>query len=526
MLLHDIVTDAAGRAPDDPALIFGDTVTTFGALAARVGALAGGLGRLAQPGDRVAILAESCPAYVDAYYGVPAAAMGLTLLNFRLHPDEWLALLARAAPAVLLGERALLDRLDGRLASLPAPPCVVAIDEAGPGERAYADLLASAGGGPEPGPGPLPGAPAGPRPDDLAWLIFTSGTTGAPKGAMLTHASLLAAVEAAAAARPVADDDVYLFPFPLCHVAGYNLPLLHRHRRPVVLLRRFDPAEVLAAIGRHRVTSVSLAPTMIASVLDHPGLAGADLSSLRTVQYGASAIAEPLLRRGLARFGCDFAQGFGMTELSGNAVFLSGADHRRALAGAPHLLGAAGKPAPGVEVRMVDDAGAPVAPGEVGEIAVRAPQVMAGYWHDDAATAAAFTGGWFRTGDLGRVDPEGYVYVVDRKKDIIVTGGENVASREVEDVLAGHPAVAEVAVIGVPDPQWGEAVCAVVVARPGVPLDPADLVAHARAHLAGFKKPRHVVEVAGLPKNVSGKVLKAELRRTIGPSLGPPAGDR
>jgi long-chain acyl-CoA synthetase len=222
----------------------------------------------------------------------------------------------------------------------------------------------------------------------------------------------------------------------------------------------------------------------------------------------------------MERWACDFAQGYGMTELGGNAVFLDGAAHRRGVTTDPHLLHAAGRPGPEAEVRVVDDGLVDRPVGEIGEIVVRAPQVFAGYWEDPEATATTIVDGWLRTGDLGRLDAEGYLSVVDRKKDIIVSGGENVASREVEDVLHHHPGVLEVAVVGVPDDHWGEVVCAAVVARPGAIIDAEQVIDVSRAHLASYKKPRHVVFVDSLPRNTSGKVMKHVLREQVAEMLG------
>jgi acyl-CoA synthetase (AMP-forming)/AMP-acid ligase II len=294
-------------------------------------------------------------------------------------------------------------------------------------------------------------------------------------------------------------------------VAGYNVLLHHHHRRPVVLLPGFSPTVVCEAIARHRITTISLAPTMVASLIDDPARSSADLSSLRTVSYGASAMPTEVLRLAVERLGCDFTQGYGMTELSGNAVFLGAEEHRRALSDQPHLLGAAGRPAPGVDLRILDD----------GEIAVRAAQVMAGYWEDEEATASSFAeGGWFRTGDIGRLDGDGNLYVIDRKKDVIVTGGENVASREVEDVLHAHPSVATAAVVGVPDRTWGERVAAFVVPRAGETVDVGALDAFVRQRLAGYKVPRLWEVVAELPTNAGGKVLKRELRDRLSHQAG------
>jgi acyl-CoA synthetase (AMP-forming)/AMP-acid ligase II len=337
---------------------------------------------------------------------------------------------------------------------------------------------------------------------------------------MLTHRSLLAAVTTLSVARPVQADDVYLFPFPLCHVAGYNVLAFHLHGRPVVLMRRFEAGSVVEHVNTYGVTQVSLAPTMIDMLLRLPGIGHASMPTLRGIGYGAAAIPADVLRRADAHLGCDLSQGYGMTELSGNVVFLDAEDHRQALLGDESLIRAAGRPSPFVGVRVVDDDLADVPVGEVGEIVVRGDQVFAGYWNDPAASAESLRGGWFRTGDLGRFDRRGYLFVVDRKKDVIVTGGENVASREVEDVLRLHPGVREVAVIGVPDETWGENVCAVVVPAPDVGITAEDLIQHARQHLAGYKKPKHVAFVDELPKNHAGKVLKTELRARFGDSPG------
>ena len=483
MLLHEVLAHASRRTPDATALVADGATRTFAELEERTARLAAVLQGLAAPGDRVAVVADNCTAWVDCYYGVPRAGMVLVPLNQRLSPAEQADLLRAAGASVLVGQRRYVDAIAPQ-----AGTEVVAVEDD------YEDRLAAAC--------TAPADVAGQSAQDVAWLLFTSGTTGRPKGAMLTHASVLAAVLNTALARPVLADDVYLFPFPLCHVAGYNLPLFHLHGRPVVLVSRFDPAGVVEAVDRHRVTATSLAPTMLGALLDHVDGVEQPLPSLRSIGYGASGIAPELLRRAAARLGVGFSQGYGMTELSGNAVFLDADAHRRALAGDAHLLQSCGRPAPMVSVRLVD-----------GEIAVRGDQVTAGYWDDPDTTAAAFLDGWFLTGDLGRFDDEGFLYVIDRKKDIVVTGGENVSSREVEDVLQEHPGVAAAAVVGVPDPYWGEAVCAVVVARDGVEPSPEELVAHARGRLASFKKPRHVLFVDALPTNAGGKVVKAELRR-------------
>lgn len=505
MFIDDIVSNAAREAAAGAALWFAGEELDFAALDQRVDQLAAGLLCLARPGDRVAILAENHPAVVVAYYAVPRAGMCLVLLNYRLAPAELASLISDCGARVLIGERSQLDRVGPAVAACSELAAYIAIDDAAAGELRLADVRGDAGAL----------AALDRNVDDPAWLIYTSGTTGRAKGAVLSHANLLAGLMTASLGRPVLPGDRYLYPFPLCHVSGHNVCVHHLHRRPVVLLRRFEPTAVIEAVERHRVTTMSLAPTMLALLLDEPLLERADLTSVRSIAYGASAIAPAVLRRAMERFGCDFSQGYGMTELSGNAVFLDAAAHRRGLHGEPHLLAAAGVPGPLVGLRVVDADGVDVPVGAAGEIAVCGPQVCSVYWGDAAATTASRRGRWFLTGDVGRRDDDGFLYIVDRVKDIIVTGGENVSSREVEDVLHAHPAVREAAVVGEPDPRWGENVCAFVVLRGGATATGEELVGFVRARLAGYKKPKRICFVAELPKNSAGKIVKAELRATL-----------
>ena len=491
MLLHEVLEAAARRAPDEVALVTDAGIQTFAELAARVERVAAGIAAVTGPGDRVAILAENCAEYVECYYAVPKAGRLLVPLNQRLHPDEWLGALERSGARVLIAETELLERLDVGAAHAAGVATFIELGEE------YDDLATAAE--------PVPAVTA--SDSGVAWLIGTSGTTGTPKLAMLTHASLLAAVDATLAARPVGTDDVFCTPFPLCHVAGYNVLGLHRMARPVVLMRKFSPAHLVQLVTEHGVTLLSLAPTMIAMLLDDSPTDDSVLRSVRSIGYGASAIPAPVLRAAVERWDCDLSQGYGMTELSGNAAFLGPDAHRRAAAGDGRLRAAAGYPAPGVELQLSEG---------TQEILVRAPQVMAGYWQDPDATERVLADGWLHTGDVGRIDDDGLLTVVDRTKDVIVSGGENVASREVEAVLHQHPAVADVAVIGLPDERWGERVTAVIVVRDGQLVEGKDLVALARSQLAGFKTPRSIEFVDELPRNGAGKVLKARLRERFG----------
>jgi acyl-CoA synthetase (AMP-forming)/AMP-acid ligase II len=308
----------------------------------------------------------------------------------------------------------------------------------------------------------------------------------------------------------------FLFPFPLCHIAGFAVLGQHLGGNPVALMTAYSPEEWLRMVDELKVTTTALAPTMINMLLNHPEIDRYDVSSLTSLGYGASSIPAEVLNRALDRFGPIFTQGFGMTELSGNVIFMSKADHLRAAREAPHLLRAAGRVGALAEVRIVDETGRDCPVGEPGEIIVRGDQVLAGYWNRPDAMREAFRDGWFHTGDVARMDEEGFVYLLDRMKDMVITGGENVYTSEVEAALYKHEKVHECAVVGVPDDTYGEALLVAVVPVPGETLDEAELIAHCRKHIGGYKIPRRYVFLDELPKSAMNKILKNELRATYG----------
>jgi acyl-CoA synthetase (AMP-forming)/AMP-acid ligase II len=498
--LVGVVARDAETSPNARAIVDELGVLTFEDLHRRVCATVTLLDDLVDQHARVAAIGPNHRVWVELYYAIPESQRTLVFLNHRLNVNELCSMIERSKSELIIGDPVELERLAEAGCDLPM------LDWA-----TWSGLVDGATGN----------APTHVAdPNWPAWLLFTSGTTAAPKGALLSQSSLLAAVTASAAARPVDADDVYLFPFPLCHVAGYNV--IHRHAfgRPVVLMSGFAPADFCDAVERELVTSTSLAATMLASLLDLIELEPhrlKQLASLRLIAYGAAPMPSVLLQRAEKLLGVEFAQGYGMTELSGNAVFLDAAAHRRGLSSHPELLRAAGVPAPGVELRIVDldNHRVEVDEGIEGEILVRARQIMLGYLDDDAATSAVLTQGWLHTGDVGRI-VDGVLYVTDRKKDIIITGGENVSSLEVEDVVLRHPSVLRAAVIGVPDATWGENICAVVVLREGADFDSREASSFVRQSLAGFKAPRHFVVVDELPATSSGKVVKAQLREWLG----------
>lgn len=502
MLLTDIVKFNARKYPDRPAVVFQGRTISYANLAERLNRLSNALLGIAAVGDRVAILSENCLEYVECLYATPNSGMSLILLNYRLTTNNIAKIIENAQPRVLITEAKYLDAVVGIRDQIPSVKHIISIGS-GANVADYESFLHQGSSSP-------PNVKV--RENDPAWLIYTSGTTGMPKGTMLSHRNLISSTLSSVIEWAPAPDDVTLFPLPLCHVTAQINLVHHLRGLPVVIMRRFDPEDLLTHIEKYRVTRVSLAPTMINILLDYPHIDHFDVSSLRRIGYGTSPIPEEVIKKAIDRFGVIFMQSYGMTELANSVCFLSCDAHQRGIKAKPELLVSAGKPMILAEVRIVDENMNDAAIGEVGEIVVRGNQVMTGYWEMPEATKEAFTGDWFHTGDLAKVDDEGYVYIVDRKKDMIITGGENVYPREIEEIIYRHPAVSEVAVIGVPDHKWGESICAVASLKTGMRTTEEQIMMLCSKHLASYKKPKKVVFVHEFPKNAAGKILKRELR--------------
>ncbi len=502
---------AARLYPESVAVIEGERSVTYGALLRRVGAIGSGLDELAvAPGGRVGFLGLNSLAHLECWLGVPAAGRVLVDLNFRLAEDELAFMVDDCELEVLVVDSAQLEVARALHRRCPSLRTLV-LDAPGPCPEdclPYEQLVS----------GQPSACPADLAEHDLATISYTGGTTGKPKGVMLSHANLLANARHNLIATRHRPSDRWLHVCPMFHVAGTaNVLACAWAGARQVVLPRFEAAAVSDAIERHAITHTVLVPTMLAMLLEALD-AGQErrLDSLRHIQYAASPISAALQRRVLERFDCDIVQFYGMTEAAPTVTCLTAEDHRRGFAGEPgyaERLRSIGAPVIGVEAEVRGPAGEPVAAGEVGEIWVRGPNVMLGYWKRPDATQAALRNGWYRSGDAAYAAEDGYLYLVDRLKDMIITGGENVYCVEVEVALAEHEAVREAAVFGVPDPRWGEAVHAVVVVEGRSEVTPEELIAHARQRIAGYKVPRTIeLRHEPLPKSGAGKVLKNVLR--------------
>ncbi|KQS03662.1 hypothetical protein ASG11_04895 [Sphingomonas sp. Leaf357] len=492
--IADIVRVDAGYR-DKTALHFAGQAYSYAELDRRSTGVANALAAAGvKAGDRVALLARNGVAFFDAMFAVARLGAMLVPINWRLSPAEIAFILDDSDPAMAIAD-------DDLAANLPidARPVFMIRDAGG---RIDVPLAGSVPDAAADGTG-------------AALIVYTSGTTGQPKGAMISHDNLArhCGLDAADVPRWYGMDrtDICLVALPLFHVGALELAI-----RPlftgatVVLHREVDPARIIDDIARYGVTMTGLVPAALQMLLDHPSAEGAHFSSLRKLFYGAAPIPLDLLKRGLERMECDFLQSYGMTEASGSCSMLAPRDHDDRTA---ERLRSAGRPLPGVEMRINGDDGNPLPPRAVGEIMVRGQNVMIGYWRrPDATVATIVAGGWLRSGDAGYIDEDGFVYVCDRIKDMICSGGENIYPAEVEGAIHGHPQVAEVAVIGVPHPRWGESVAAIVVPLPGHAPSADDLIAWARTRIAAFKAPKTITFVDALPRNAAGKVLRRELR--------------
>jgi long-chain acyl-CoA synthetase len=491
--LGDALAQWATETPRSVALRHVDVVIDWQTYDRHATQIANGLAAMGlKPGAHVAYLGKNSYRACELAMGTARAGMVLVPIIWRLAPAEIDFILKDAEAAVLFVEPLFESQaFDG--------PRVI-LDERFDGWRdAQSD------------------GPTGTEVDrgDVFLQLYTSGTTGMPKGVMLTHRN-------ATILRPIMQSqgigwfssqpgDTLIHAMPFGHIAGVgSVTGAVNGGQELIIHTEFDPVLILKDIQRYRAKWAFLVPAALAMMLDHPDAKDADFSGLEGMAYGASPIPLDLLQRGVEKLGCDFAQMYGMTETYGTVVSLPPEDHRPGREG---VMRSAGKALPACEIRILDADGNSLPPGEIGEVAIHSPTTMVGYWNRPEETARVLSpDGWLRTGDAGILDADGYLFIQDRIKDMIISGGENVYPAEVESAIYGHPDIADVAVIGVPDDKWGEAVKAVVVRRPGVALEADSVISYAREKIAGFKCPKTVDFIEALPRNPSGKILRRELR--------------
>ena len=509
--IADVLRRTAQRVPTKVAIICGDTEWTYGELHTRVDRLAAGLVAAGvRPGDKVAMLARNSHGFVAVRFALARMGAVLVPINFMLKSQEVAFILQHSGARMLVTdtelsaiatEAAALGTQVVSFVWIPSEHTSTPVS----GMLSFETLCECQD--------PLPAAPHGSG--DVAQIVYTSGTESSPKGAMLTHDAVLWQYVSCVVDIGIESGDRMLHALPLYHCAQLDVflgPAIYMGCTNVVTALP-TPDNLIPLLERLAISSFFAPPTVWIALLRSPSLDPARLAALRKGYYGASIMPVEVLRELASRLpNVQLWNLYGQTEIAPLATILRPEDQLR-------KAGSCGRATLNVETRVVNEQMGDVAVGEVGEIVHRSPHLMVGYFNDDARTQAAFEGDWFHSGDLGVIDDEGYITVVDRKKDMIKTGGENVASREVEEAIYALAGVSEVAVIGLPDAKWVEAVAAVIVPKEGVSLTPSEVIAHCRAHLAGFKVPKHVMLATALPKNPSGKVLKRELRLTYSASL-------
>jgi long-chain acyl-CoA synthetase len=497
---------ALSRYPDRTAVVFQDQKLTFRGLNARSNKLGNALLSLGlKKGQKVAVLMNNCLELVESLSGIPKIGLAIVPLNARQSGQEQAYILNDSETDAIIVGANLFPVIDPILPSVPRLKQIIMVG-AEDGGLNYKDLVDNQSE-------TLPEIEV--KEDDIDRIHYTSGTTGKPKGVVgtfrITYDRLVNTL--LNLDQPILPSDVNLNIGPLTHAAGLMMSTYSIRGAVNVVLDKFDIELVLQTIEKEKVTAVLFIPTMMNMILMHPKLHNYDLSSLKRIWYGTAPMAPEKLKEAIKIFGNIFRQNYGLTEASQPITYLGPEDH--IIDGTDkeqRRLASAGKPALGVSVKIVKEDDSGIKPGEVGEILIQTNQLMKEYWKNPQATAEAFRGGWFHTGDMGTIDEDGFIYIMDRKHDMIISGGFNIYPREVEDAIMTNPQVAEAAVIGVPDEVWGESVRAFVVAKPGAALSEEDIIESCKKQLASYKKPKSVEFVLDLPKNAYGKVLRKVLK--------------
>ena len=509
LLFHDMFDFHVASRPEQICIDDGTRALNFADAAQEVNRIANGLiGLGLKKGDRFGYLSRNSADMWLMYLAASRSGAVPVPLNYRLAPAEWTFILDNAEAKLVFvgpGYDAAMGEVAAELATVER---FISFDAGLDGALGYHDWLAEQDASP---------VACTIQSDDIFYQMYTSGTTGLPKGVIVNHANYAANIAQTTNMITRLPDagDTALVVTPLYHAAAVWIAAFCTARGMSIILKTdFDPVDVVETLDRKRVAFTFLVPAMIQACLTSvPDVAERDWSALKLLMYGASPIAEDVLRRAVSCFGCDVYQAYGLTETTAILTLLGADEHRRALAGETHLLLAAGRPLPGTEMRIADDEDRPCPAGQIGQILARGPQIVPGYWALEKATADFLKDGWAHTGDAGEIDPEGYLYIRDRIKDMVVSGGENIYPREVENALFDHPRIVDAAVIGVPDEKFGEALHAVIVTDTGEALSTAEVIAFCRTKLGGYKVPRQISCVKELPRNASGKVLKQELRK-------------
>jgi len=508
---------ATAICPEREFILFDNQSCSYEAFNQRVIRLANALKGLGiEKGDRVAMLNVNCPQYVETYFAAAKLGAIFVPLNFRAKSEELTHMLGDAGAKILMAGARYHDMVRQILPKLSSVKTCVSLDDACDDFLSFDDLTASADSN---------DTGVDIDDEDVTVLMYTAGTTGRPKGVPLRHSGFVSYVlENVEPANPDMEER-NLLTVPLYHVAGMQAMLAGVYGgRTLVLMRQFEAAEWLGSVQKNRVVRAMLVPTMLKWVIDHPDFNAYDLSSLKIITYGAASMPLNVIQKAIDLMpGVQFINAFGQTETASTISVLGPEDHviqgsdaekRKKI---QRLAASIGKPLPDVEVKIADENGNDLPAGQVGEICARGPRVMKGYWGNDPQKfQPVIQDGWLKTGDKGWVDEEGYIYLSGRGDDMIIRGGENISPEEVEDVLHSHPEIEEAAVIGIPDPEWGQEPRAVVVVKKGHRLDDEAVISYCKPRLAGFKRPRSVVFVDCLPRNPMGKVLKRELRKKYG----------
>lgn len=507
MRLHDFLEFRTQQNPDADFAIFEGSTMSYREADEQSNQVANALlGAGLKKGDRVAYLSKNSMEYPIIFLGCSKAGVVPVPLNYRLAAPEWAYIVNDAQAKLLLASAEFAEGIDSVRGDLGQIETYVSVaPDALEGYTHFSDWIASQ-------PTTNPNCDIGP--EDDVYQMYTSGTTGHPKGAVIRHTNVCSHViqfDASIKREPGARTLVVA---PLYHAAGgITFMVAMATGGTCYIMEDFHPVETVRVLSEENIVHATLVPAMIqACLVMVPDVAERNYDSVSAIAYGASPISEETLKQAMKVFGCDFFQAYGMTETTAVLTVLPGDAHERAVNGEAHLLLSAGRPMLGTQIKIVDDDDNEVPPNTIGEICGRGPQIMRGYWNLDEATEKALAGGWMHTGDAGRIDEEGFLYVEDRVKDMIISGGENVYPREVENCLFQHPTIADAAVIGIPSEKWGETIKAIVVLKEGQEATEEELIAHCRANIAHFKCPTSVDYIAELPRNASGKVLKRELR--------------